>query len=254
MSDAGGGPAAGWYADPGASPGSGVVRWWDGSAWTDHVAGGAPAPYAAGRVGPATPDGQELAGWWRRVAAFVLDSIVGVIAALPFTLPAQISVQREMLAQQEDLMRRIEAGETVSPGDFFALWTTGYADHWVLLIVAPAVVVLVYHALFLRWRGRTPGKMALGLRVRPRTEDGRLGWSVIARRLAVQFLLVQLLQVAVFVGGSLAVAVVAWLAVLVFSLADPLCALGVRRQTIHDRAAGTVVVRDDASVGAPYRS
>jgi hypothetical protein len=38
MSDA---PAAGWYRDP---AGEHAMRWWDGSAWTQHVDDPAPAP------------------------------------------------------------------------------------------------------------------------------------------------------------------------------------------------------------------
>jgi len=44
--------AAGWYADPN---GSGVPRWWDGVAWTAHVAPGHEPPVPAGTA-PPVPD------------------------------------------------------------------------------------------------------------------------------------------------------------------------------------------------------
>jgi hypothetical protein len=48
-----GGPPAGWYPDPAGRP---VARWWDGGAWTDHLAPldgsppAAPTPPSAGRT------------------------------------------------------------------------------------------------------------------------------------------------------------------------------------------------------------
>ena len=44
--------APGWYADPN---GSGVPRWWDGVAWTAHVAPGHEPPVPAGTA-PPVPD------------------------------------------------------------------------------------------------------------------------------------------------------------------------------------------------------
>ena len=44
--------APGWYADP---SGSGVPRWWDGTAWTAHVAPGHEVPVSPGTAPPA-PD------------------------------------------------------------------------------------------------------------------------------------------------------------------------------------------------------
>src|ERR1700712_5680156 len=102
---------AGWYPDPqhpvpGAPP---QQRYWDGQAWTQHVApiaqqqayaqpGHAPAGPAqpadgqptmyAGRPQPSrAPDGVPLAGWWRRVGAYFIDalilSVIVVILAFP---------------------------------------------------------------------------------------------------------------------------------------------------------------------------
>lgn len=44
--------AAGWYPDPW---GAAALRWWDGTAWTGHVAGEAPAAGAPATAGPEVP-------------------------------------------------------------------------------------------------------------------------------------------------------------------------------------------------------
>ncbi len=50
------------------------------------------------------------------------------------------------------------------------------------LYAVQLVVTLVYHVSFLRWRAATPGKLALGLRVRSWGEPGGLTWRTIWRR------------------------------------------------------------------------
>jgi hypothetical protein len=46
------GPPAGWYPDPAGGSGH---RWWDGSAWTDHLSG--PTPGTRDPQGPGRPEG-----------------------------------------------------------------------------------------------------------------------------------------------------------------------------------------------------
>ncbi|MCU1533742.1 MAG: hypothetical protein JWR53_223 [Glaciihabitans sp.] len=48
MTDPTAGPPAGWYADP--EPNTGLLRWWSGSAWTEHTA---PVPLAEPAPAPA---------------------------------------------------------------------------------------------------------------------------------------------------------------------------------------------------------
>ena len=138
-----------------------------------------------------------------------------------------------------------ERGLPVSPGDFWAPLADVYADH----VLRPGrrargAGLRLLRCGFLRWRGATPGKLLCGLRVRRRSEDGRLPWGTIAARLGAQ-------------PGP------AWLArgprrrlrlvrpcfllapagvVRAYSTVDALTAAGARRRSIHDRVAGTVVV------------
>lgn len=244
----------GWYPDPnpstsGAPP---VRRWWDGVQWTSHVEPAYVAPhrvaYAApptsyGAPAPTTPDGEPLAGWWWRVLAALIDGIVlGVVAGLA-SLPAQIAVQRELGARQQEMQEQIDRGLTPDFGEFFRDTFEIYGDHVVGLFVLPFLIGVVYAAAFLRWRGATPGKMVCGLRVRLRERPGRLPWGTIAARIAAWSAVPALVLVLAFAFGSLTVVIVAQLVVGVYYLTDALWAAGnPRRQAIHDLVARTNVV------------
>jgi uncharacterized RDD family membrane protein YckC len=96
--------------------------------------------------------------------------------------------------------------------------------------IAMTAVALVYQVLMIALLGRTVGKLALGTRV-VRTVDGsRPGWSEAAMRALLPLSLGAIPNVGLF------------LVVLVYSLAlwTPL------RQGLHDKAAGTLVVRSIA--------
>ena len=229
----------GWYPDPESRPASPTVRWWDGHRWTEHVQ----RDVQAHGAGPVTPDGQPLAGWWWRVLGLLLDGLLLLIVTLPLTWMAQRDLQRDMARNQDELERQVEAGEPVDVSAFLDVVRDGYVDHWLTLLVLPTLLALAYHVGFLRWRGATPGKAALQMRVRPRDADGRLSWGAATTRFGVQYLLTQVLSLTGFVLGSPVLLALLVLVLVVFAFADPLWALGDRRQTLHDRAARTVVVR-----------
>ena len=211
-------------------------RYWDGQQWTSHVSAAAtgPMPAYGGGPGPAygsptTPDGEPLSGWWRRVGAAVLDSLivgaVSTLAGLPFLL-SYIREYRDFI--DEEIARSDAGGPATSP---FSGMTVGI-EQLVLLTVVGLVVGLTYHALFLRWRGATPGKMVIGLQVRLRERPGQLPWPAIARRLLVQNI------ATLFVAIPFASLVVGW-----FPLLDGLWPLwDDKNQALHDKAAGTNVV------------
>ncbi len=89
-------------------------------------------------------------------------------------------------------------------------------------------VAFVYETLMIARFGRTVGKIAFGTRVVRLDDGGRPGWSESAMRALVPLSLGAIPRVGVFLG------------VLVYSLAmwNPL------RQGLHDKAAGTLVVRN----------
>jgi uncharacterized RDD family membrane protein YckC len=101
------------------------------------------------------------------------------------------------------------------------------SDSLLFFNVTVTSVAFVYETLMIALVGRTVGKIALGTRVVRLMDGGRPGWSEAAMRALVPLSLGAIPQVGVL------------LAVLVYSLAlwNPL------RQGLHDKAAGTLVVR-----------
>ncbi|GAA1977153.1 hypothetical protein GCM10009798_42960 [Nocardioides panacihumi] len=250
----------GWHPDPaGPMPGRPLMlRYWDGTTWTEHVAplqpspqpygqpfGQAPQPFGEPYAGPTTADGQRLSGWWWRVLAYLIDSVTLSVVSNLLSLPAQASMRAEFRTMGDAYQRRLDA----NPDDPQIGWLVDHIvnvlhDHALALYLPSLVVVTLYHCVMLRWKGATLGKLAVGLRVRTREAPGRLPWSAIAIRVAVQFLIPGLLIVVGFASGSVGPLVGLYLAVVVFQLLDGLWPLWDRqRQAIHDKAAGTVVIR-----------
>ena len=231
---------AGWYPDPTPASAAPSVRYWDGQAWTEHVAHGARPAYAqpayAPPVGPVTPDGAPLASWWARVGAHLIDLvIVGGVGTL-VTLPSQISMNDDLNV----LMTELDAEEP----DFAAFWS-GYLDimrEMMLWQLPVMVLALVYYVVMLRWKGATVGKLALGLKVRLRDQPGQLPWSAIALRVGFQNLQVIVILLLALGAWQLALGLgaVLWLV----SFLDILWPLwDGKRQALHDKVARTNVVK-----------
>lgn len=254
--------AAGWYPDPQPPvPGSAPQqRYWDGQGWTAHVApieqpstypsvqqqsaypSAAQQPaYAAypatsassayatpGR--PTTPDGVPLAGWWHRVGASVIDYLILMLVVGALTLP----LIRDILGAFGDYF---DAAMTAADEGLAAPSTAGFereiAGSAVAIGAVAFVVGLAYTVGFLLWKQATPGKLAVGLRVRLR-ERPELPFSAIIARWATQSGAPGLLGLVPLVG---------FLASL-FSLVNVLWPLwDDKNQAIHDKVAKTNVVR-----------
>jgi uncharacterized RDD family membrane protein YckC len=101
--------------------------------------------------------------------------------------------------------------------------------------IALTSAAFVYETVMIALLGRTVGKMALGTRVVRLVDGGRPGWSEAAMRALLPLSLGSIPRVGVFLG------------VMVYSLAlwNPL------RQGLHDKAAGTLVVRHAVLETAP---
>lgn len=241
----------GWYDDPGA-PGTGQLRWWDGQAWTEHVHRPAPAPAVAPAPaqappaqGPAqypvygyqgapgagvpayvkpthTPDGAPLANVWLRLAARIIDGLITGLVLLLVSLPFLPRMIGAYLDYFEKLDQAAINGTTPDPFELYGDPDFYQPYLWITLI--GVLLALVYFVGFHRFWGATPGKMMLGLQVRPWDRPGPPGWGACFLRWGVEA-----------VGGLLCSGI--------FNLIDALwCLWDERRQTLHDKAARTVVV------------
>lgn len=251
---------AGWYSDPDPQGPPERQRYWDGGQWTQHVHDpapvqplpypsypsypqgstdtglapyGQPAPYTPPSAsGPTTPDGVRLSGWWWRVLAAILDGFVQIPLYVLAAVPAAVWQWDALSTWFSDLSDAIE-NETADPPDP-ALFdpTTGPGF---VLVLSLIVATTLYSALFLRWKGATPGKLIVGLRVRRREAAGPMPWSTIVRRVGFITGLSVASQIPVFgfVFGLVVVLDYLW------PLWDG------RNQALHDKVAGTNVVRPD---------
>jgi uncharacterized RDD family membrane protein YckC len=181
-----------------------------------------------------TPDGEPLASVWVRLGARVLDSVILDLCVLVLSLPVLVpSMTRfyNYISDPATVDRLDAAGSASSSSPFgqYALSMQIMQESGLLtLVIAVSLIALVFNGLYtvfcLRLWGGTPGKLMLGLRVRPWEASQQLSWAQAAKRWA---------------GGELLGSVVSlyiWLDYL-WPLWDP------RRQAVHDKWPGTVVVK-----------
>jgi uncharacterized RDD family membrane protein YckC len=239
---------AGWYRDPSPENLDGHgQRYWDGGAWTPHVhhpsalptfPTAAPAQNAYGlnvyaSASPTTPDGALLAGWWMRVLAFIIDDILGGLLGAAAISPIIISQWDEIHAWFHRIADAERAGSFDSstfsnmPDIFNPLTGPGFA-----VVAVTFAVNVLYAIVFLRWKQATPGKLIVGLRVRLR-ESPDLPWSAILARVGSRngvSVLTRLPVVGILLSLTL--------------LLDDLWPLwDAKKQALHDKVAGTNVVR-----------
>jgi uncharacterized RDD family membrane protein YckC len=245
----------GWYPDP-VDPAQ--ERYWDGWQWSRNTrprAGAAPAGpgYAAYPAPPAggqpparsgypaypqaftgqattTADGVRLSGWWWRVLAAVIDSVIisGVVCILAFPIWRTMSTK---LQAYVDAVFAAQQSGAPPPGLDIAQLLTPREQ---LIITALSLGVgMLYHVVFLRWKSATVGKLICGLRVVPvdrGLSTDTLGWSTVGIRSAFRVMpgITSVLSVFVMLDS-------------LFPLWHP------KRQAIHDLAAKTQVIRPDMS-------
>ncbi len=199
-----------------------------GATYPQQPASAYPGGY--GQPGVATtPDGQRLAGWWKRVAATVLDGLVLVSLSVALGWPFVSRLASAYGDFFDEAVRAAENG-TAAP-DQSALLSSVWGPMLGFLAVS-LVVNFVYSVGFLKFVGATPGKLALGLRVRLREQPGPMSWGTVLLRWVGQ-------NVASLVGvvpvlGSIAT---------IYPLLDCLWPLwDSRKQALHDKIAKTNVV------------
>ena len=146
----------------------------------------------------------DYAGFWIRLAAFLIDGIIlGVIIWVSWGLLALGFGLGWMGGSIDPLMPDVAVG----------------AAYGVLVILIPSFMVLAYLVGFWGWRGQTPGKMALRLKI-THIDGSDIDWSAAILRLlgyVISFLLV-------FIGHI-------WIAYDSY------------RQGFHDKIADTYVIR-----------
>lgn len=227
----------GWYVDP-VDPAH--ERYWDGWQWSRNTrprelrAAQPSGAYAPGRsiVGArpgeqaVTADGVPLAGWGWRVLAALVDWVATTLVVTAATFPIYRSTVTKLNELIQAVLAAQQAGTQTPALDLTNLYTG--QQRWILMAVMIAVG-LTYHVVFLRWKRASLGKLVCGLRVVPvdqGTYAGRLSWSAVAIRAAVWV-----------VPGVIG-------AIFLLRVADALLPLWQsRRQSLHDLAARTQVVR-----------
>jgi uncharacterized RDD family membrane protein YckC len=165
-----------------------------------------------------TPDGVRLSGWWLRVAAGFLDSILTFILALPFTGWFYYQYMVGYIKWVDELSAQSGAGSqpvlSLPPLEVYqALFAA---------MIIQLLITGVYGVFFLTRSGSTPGMKVAGISVRLRDRPGPLPMKA------------ALVRTAVFSGMQL---------VNIIYLLDVLWPLwDDRKQAIHDKAAATNVV------------
>ncbi len=249
---------AGWYTDPApANPAfPTTVRFWDGQQWTAQTrvasrkeltawreaahservalmqaeAVEQPGPMVQQAARDYTPDGQHLARWGRRFAAYLIDWLLTAVIAALVGWPFVSTIVSAWSGYVRDSLEAARTGQpTVDPSGLTAS-VAGASASFGLVYLA---VLFLYGVLFLKLFAATPGKMAVGTQVRLRDAPGPLSWRTVLVRWLVQHVEV-VLRLVPLLG----------LFVWVFSLLDGLWPLwDPHRQALHDKAAGTNVVR-----------
>ncbi|GAB2596116.1 RDD family protein [Microlunatus antarcticus] len=193
--------------------------------------GGQPAYYGgaqqpASRQAARTADGVPLAGWWWRALAGLIDAaLVGTVSGL-LTLPFYRDLLGAVRTFWNAALAAAQAGAPPPATPNFAAMMTGTDQ---LLVTAVTFAIgMAYHLPFLRTRGATLGLLACGLKVVPVDEGrstARLGWSTVVVRALLWVL-----------PGALSLRIL--------TVADVLLPLWhPKRQTLHDLAARTQVIR-----------
>ena len=145
---------------------------------------------------PEAPARIEYVGFWKRIAATLIDTLILLVVIVP----ALIAIYgREYLERAQDSM-------------FAGLWD------FLLQVVVPAVAVI----LFWKYRGATPGKMAISAKI----VDAQTGGRSATGKLVLRYFAYLASTLPLLLGFV-------WIAI------------DRRKQGFHDKIAGTLVIYDD---------
>jgi uncharacterized RDD family membrane protein YckC len=166
-----------------------------------------------------TPDGVQLAGWWLRVGARLLDGLFTFVLSLPVTGWFYYRYFVGVIDWSSSVAAQSAAGSapvmTLPPA---AVYQFAFAASMIGLLIAGG-----YEVFFLRRSGATPGKKLVGISVRLRDRGGPPPMKAVLGRTVCYFLGIALL-------GAISLLDVLW------PLWDD------KKQAIHDKVAATNVV------------
>ena len=143
----------------------------------------------------------EYAGFWIRFVAYLIDAVILVFAYWVFNAIWGLASGKGMFG-----------GST----DVFALAT---GTDWLLGIIVFFLIGIAYLVCFWGWRGQTPGKMIMRVKVL-RTDGSEIGWGIAVFR-----------YLGYVISG------------LLFGLGYFWVAFDVDKRGIHDKIADTAVVK-----------
>lgn len=260
---------AGWYDDPDHPE---QLRYFDGVVWTAHVTprrtrwdapvstpqqsdppagsaspAGAVPPTAGGYQGPpptswpSAPlepvptgpavDGSPLASYGSRAVAYIVDSIiVGVLS----TVLGGWFLWKAMAPVMDSLTTAVQSGDPQQTLKAYENALNNLEMKWVIAFSAVQLIVqFLYRVVCLTRWSATPGKLLLGISVRRIDRRGVLDTGTATRRAGFE----TLLGVLGIIPLISFLSTLGTLADLLWPLADK------QRQALHDKVAGTVVVR-----------
>ena len=178
----------------------------------------------------ALPDGAQVAGWWWRVLARVID---GLVTSVP-TLIVGAPFLRHMFRALRDYVNEADAANRANTP--VPQFNTGSFTRDILLIgVVGGVVTILYEVILLKVCAATLGKLVCGLRVRDWNSRGPLTWAAIGKRV----LAFQVASAVPQVGSFYYLLDVLW------PLWDG------NKQALHDKLASTAVVKKHDAQVAP---
>jgi uncharacterized RDD family membrane protein YckC len=224
------------YAPPSAQPGYGQPAGQPGYAQPGY---GQPGPYGSpyqpypgASYGYAAKD-PNLAEWWQRLLARIIDGLVLSVLIIPLWIPVFTSLVNKLRNINNQY-----GGNTNSPAAQAAIsHVTGeFFGEIFLVFIAGLVIAVAYDWLQHGLWGRTLGKRALGTMVVTASNRTKIGAGAAGGRAAV-YVLPALVPV---VGGLFALLNELWL------LWDQ------QRQCLHDKAAQTVVIKVRGPAVPPY--
>ncbi|NES31413.1 RDD family protein [Micromonospora terminaliae] len=175
---------------------------------------------------PATlaPNGQPLAGFGERLVAWLIDTAVASAVAMVLFLPVVLWLWFRMF---NDMMVVAPDGTVPEPDP-----ATMLTDFFLPMLLAEAGLLLLmfvfywlYHVEYARRTGQTLGKKAMKLRIVPLDPTAPLTRGVLGRRYLVEFVAGSLVPFANYLDGFWQLWDKPW------------------QQTLHDKFAGTVVVK-----------